>query len=809
MISLWRFIIPLAVWLFCMRDFLFGQIPVNMDTLTIYAVAKFYFNNLLNGTVPLWDPFVSLGAPFYAITLCNLFSPIALLMPLTALLSGDFYAGFLIYMVSFFILGAWGFYLLAKELIKDKQIAYLAYVLLIFSSLGASMFTQFTLLELFVPAVWFFYFLLRFFAKPSIANCLGLCFATMSVLIAYVPFYFLTLFVFFLCTLRLAWYKEFANKAIDFVKAYKMLVALCLLAVLISALPLMVYKAIDARGDIVSPGRHCQYTSAQECVAKTINEQGGMSFKEITQSGTLSERMDLSGLVKHLDKISYGTDAFIVIPFLILVIFIFALPLGVNRLMLGLWALIALLLMVALGAQTPLYGILYKALPWMKFFRNLFFFIAYLIPLIILVACLQLKDILRLGKNAGFDKWLGVATLGIVLGLWLLDDVLPSMYVTVMLAGAILLFARGKRWVMAALTVVAMLMPLQVFAHYVKGAGIFAYPISQAGVTPQFNFIRPAVAPASEARIFRFVPYENFAATMLMQDTTPKIGYPNSVPRDAFLLAQHKGEAFIASLARHKLYWVPQGGEPMALDKDNPLVQVKRFSPNELVVTGNFQTPGRLVYTDNHASFWRAYIDGESVPVIKAADAFKAVDVQEGLHEIAFKYVPLGGQAVYVVVTFVFMLMFLGVVIAYRKTTAAWGTVPQYVSQPVIANEVKQSKLFNRNIFLYFCLFAVLVGTVDYRQTQMNRLHYLLGIFYNDHFTNFKDGVTYFDLKAMVDGGQAKHKVNLAYAYSQLGDQRRYKNIVTHLPEDAKEQLNLLISGRQQLLIEMLPGEAR
>ncbi len=806
MISLWRFIVPIAVWLFFMRDFLLGVIPVNMDTLTIYAVAKFYFNSVLNGTIPLWDPFVSLGAPFYAITLCNLFSPVALLMPLIALITGDFYVGFLLYMVAFFILGAWGFYLLAKELIKDKAIAYLAYVLLIFSSLGTSMFTQFTLLELFVPAVWFFYFLLRFFAKPSIANCLGLCFATMSVLIAYVPFYFITFFMFFLLTLRLAWYKEFWARSVEFINAHKILVGVCVVAVLISALPLIVYKAIDYKGDIVSPGRHCQYTSAQECVDKTLYQQGGMSFKEITQSGTLSERVDAVTLFKHLDKISYGTDAFIVIPFLVFIIFVFALPLRTNRLIIRLGVLAILVLMVSLGAQTPLYGILYKIFPWMKYFRNLFFFIAYLIPLLILIACLQLKDILAVGRNASFDKWLGLAMVGVIAGLWLLNDVLLSMFLTVLLAGGILLLARGQRWVIAALSVVAILMPVQVFANYTKDARIFAFPIAKASVKPIFNWERPQQAPASDARIFRFVPYENFAATMLMQDTTPKVGYPNSVPRAIFVLAQTKGEDYVAAIARHKLYWVAEAQEPIALGADNPWLKIKRFSPNELVLSGVFDKPGRLVYTDNHASFWKVYVDGKTAPLIKAADAFKAVDVPAGAHEIVFKYAPWGGQAVYLIVTLVFVLMLLGVVRAFT----AFRAVANAAIRPVLGQELGGPKhVINRNIFFYLCLFTILALSVDYRQTQMNRLHYLLGIFYNDHFTNMKAGLVYFDLKAQADQGRMNNKANLAYAYYRLGDQRRYVQAVKGLDDGARDYLGRLINGREELSIELLPKEAR
>jgi len=148
-----------------MRDFVFGRIPVNMDTNTIYGVTKFYFNNLLNGVVPLWEPFVSLGRPFYAIAICNLFNPVTQMVPLLKLAGINYSNAFVIYMVVYFFTGCIGFYFLAREILKDRYMSYLAYLGLMFSSLGASMFTQMTFLEIVVPTIWFFFFLLRF--SPS------------------------------------------------------------------------------------------------------------------------------------------------------------------------------------------------------------------------------------------------------------------------------------------------------------------------------------------------------------------------------------------------------------------------------------------------------------------------------------------------------------------------------------------------------------------------------------------------------------------------------------------------------------------
>ena len=214
-----KFFLPFALWLFLMRDFLSGAIPVNMDTNTIYGVTKYYFNNLLNGVVPLWDPFVTLGRPFYAIAICNLFNPVTQLVLLLKLLGVPYNVAFTVYLAAYFWVGCWGFYCLAKTLFKDRGIAWLAYLGLMFSSLGPAMFTQMTFLEIVVPAIWFFYFLLAFAQEQKSGNLLGLALAVMIILSAYLPFYFLTVlgvFVIFYVLLYPGSALDFLGKAIRF-----------------------------------------------------------------------------------------------------------------------------------------------------------------------------------------------------------------------------------------------------------------------------------------------------------------------------------------------------------------------------------------------------------------------------------------------------------------------------------------------------------------------------------------------------------------------------------------------------------------
>ena len=134
--------------------------------------------------------------------------PVTQIVPLLKLAGMNYANAFVVYMVVYFFIGCAGFYFLAKEILKDRYMAYLAYVGLMFSSLGASMFTQLTFLEIVVPAIWFFFFLLRFARQQSQGNFLGLTFMEMVLISSYLPFYFMTVFLCFLLVFVLLYTKE-------------------------------------------------------------------------------------------------------------------------------------------------------------------------------------------------------------------------------------------------------------------------------------------------------------------------------------------------------------------------------------------------------------------------------------------------------------------------------------------------------------------------------------------------------------------------------------------------------------------------
>ena len=77
-------------------------------------------------------------------------------------------------------------------------------------------------------------------------------------------------------------------------------------------------------------------------------------------------------------------------------------------------------------------------------------------------------------------------------------------------------------------------------------------------------------------------------------------------------------------------------------------------------------------------------------------------------------------------------------------------------------------RIFSRNIVAYIALAAVLTFAVDHAKVRDQREKYLLGIFYNGHFKDYKDGIVYFDYLVRQEPDNPQHRNNLAICYKKL-----------------------------------------
>ncbi len=666
---------PCVLWILLMRDFVFGLIPVNMDTNTIYGVTKFYFNNLLNGVIPLWEPFISLGRPFYAIAICNLFNPVTQIIPLLKLAGINYAHAFVIYMVTYFFIGCIGFYFLSLEILKDRYAAYLAYVALMFSSLGASMFTQFTFLEIVVPAIWFFLFLLRMARLPSEGHFLGLTFTTMVLISSYLPFYFMTVFLCFVGACLLLYPQElkfFCIRLFHFCIKRWRLSLFCLAGILLAAAPLVAYKILDASGDVVAPGRHCEYSSAQECYDRTMGRAGGMSYDEITRSGSLGERLDLQYLFGHTDKITYGSDSLFFLPLWIYVLLGLSVFLRLTRLTVFLSTLVLLVGLIALGPASSPFGFLYRHIFFFAYFRNLFFLGAFLVPLVILLGLYQWQMLVGINGSPMTMTAKKLIIVGMIIGhgffIWFLrhfEGVGNMSYWTVGLSVvALSIYFSGigrfpsKVWA-GIFTFILVLQPAWTLKSYAFNAREFAAVLPSMHVKPVFSWVRPLTPAVSHSRIYQFVHYEDFWYDMSMTDAPPVVGYPQSVTRWTFDLSEHTAANVLANYAQYKIVLYDDAkslGNPVK--GPTKALTVDYFDVNTLRLKANFAKPKILVYNDSYTSSWKGFLDGKPVELFQVNEAFKGIKVPAGTHTLAFAYYPPGGRWVYVAAT-VALLFFL------------------------------------------------------------------------------------------------------------------------------------------------------
>jgi hypothetical protein len=92
--------------------------------------------------------------------------------------------------------------------------------------------------------------------------------------------------------------------------------------------------------------------------------------------------------------------------------------------------------------------------------------------------------------------------------------------------------------------------------------------------------------------------------------------------------------------------------------------QILDYGPERVVVRASARLPGYLVLDDRYEEDWRAQVDGQAVPLLRADAIFRAVPLGAGEHEVVFSYEPTAvrvGAAV--------SLATLGLLLA-----ALWGT---------------------------------------------------------------------------------------------------------------------------------------
>ncbi|MBX9694249.1 MAG: YfhO family protein, partial [Cyanobacteria bacterium] len=102
-------------------------------------------------------------------------------------------------------------------------------------------------------------------------------------------------------------------------------------------------------------------------------------------------------------------------------------------------------------------------------------------------------------------------------------------------------------------------------------------------------------------------------------------------------------------------------------ENSESIVRIERPSPTEVLIETSMTQSGYLVLTDTNYPGWKAYLDGQEVPILKANYLFRAVSIPEGKHEVRFKYQPGSFMLGLALSAFALLALMFAFVLGWRK----------------------------------------------------------------------------------------------------------------------------------------------
>ncbi len=706
-------ILSSLLWLFSFRGFVSGRLSLIDDAVSYYDHTKFFLDNLAEGVYPLWNPTWECGSPneFFLMRIGQ-FNPFLSLILLMRKLELPHTQSYLIFLTLYYFLGMIGFYLLAKRIYRDSHLAFLAYLLLAFSSLGTRLFDGYFHL-VFIPMIWFFYFLFVFSEplSPPIPPpdsqgeipkrdllrgnratkkfaFLGMTFTLMILVSTYIPFYFMTIFfsflifwvIFYFCHLKGIVFQYFG-----FFKDHKRITLLCLLAFLLALGPgLMVFKQ-GTKGDVSIPGRHYGATSGNQLgVAKTT----------VTHWAIFEDLYFSSYFWEDFKRFQY---AIFYIPFFAFLLFGIGMITRMNKRLFFLlcWALGIFLM--GTPSATGLYSFLFDHIFFFKYFRNLHFFLWFvLLPVFILYVVEQFRLLFSMDFKGKIALWGMVIFLAVIHGALIIFISLSwkpiiSTYIVIGLSFLfflLLTFCFFKRkapdqkkkdqgidaglsdvpyrriLLLLFLFILVILEPLEVYHYFDENSYPFTGPSRYDLPYMKFSYLRgerpdfrnkDESEPAAPKLYFATERYAYLVNNLefgtlshylwhkfVVYDQIEIINEANlDLRKVEKALAENQNVAFVSLDGQSFETDVPQAGVPkqaLRLTEATTQLQVLKFNMNMVKLQTNFPTQKFLVYNDNYHKGWQALINSKKVPLYRSNLSFKGLWIPQGEQMVVLHY---------------------------------------------------------------------------------------------------------------------------------------------------------------------------
>jgi hypothetical protein len=642
------YIVPCGLLLFLIHDFYAqGHLNLYQDAKTNCIYTNYFLNNIMRGVYPFWNPFTSWGRPDDLLArMMGDFNPFLYLIVLFEKLGLRFSLAYFMYLIFYFALGMAGVFALAKQLFKEPAIAWLTCLAAMFSNLTGNLFNNIFVILIFVPTVWFFYFLVRLARDPQRPWLLGLVFSVMIILTTYMPFHFLVVLLTFLAFYTCIYFREIPSifqRCVIFIFKNKLFTLFCLFSLLLAAIPGWTWYESNLKEDIVYGWRGTQKPLFLD--QNMINTGNFITTHALISPASNLHDAELSNLY---------------IPFVFILIALAGMVLPLTRRRVLLFSLGLFIFLMTMTNASPVMGFLYDHIFFIKHFRNTHFFVwAFDMVLILLVMDL-LEGLLTMPLKSSRQR-LGLCVLIIVLHLFILKLLNQAWGVNwssyLVLALSCLFFVLYFSGVLKSrnpvffliLATIILFQPIEAVWHVdLNAAGNDPFPYSSKPYSfeeskPVFSYLRPTLdeelqGPGPEHRgdirdqsglmkdmgqyqgtSWSFAALQGFPAQKLQEYVRHKfVLYPPDQnvsigPSDDFPSGQ----------------WVDQASDQF---------KVTAFDMNYIRIKTNFSQDQLLVYNDSYQAGWRASINGRPVPIIRANMAFKGIHLPAGPNDILFSY---------------------------------------------------------------------------------------------------------------------------------------------------------------------------
>ncbi|MDD2412960.1 MAG: YfhO family protein [Bacteroidales bacterium] len=380
----WIYILILAV--LCVVGYWqigFGVHPLKWDVIDYYFPSRFMVGEILQShSLPLWNPYQTLGYPIHADPQSGTWYPIAWIIGL--------FHGYTLNLIGFefllhIFIGSWGMFILGKTLNYDKKISFILAIAYLFSGffVGNAQHLTWTISGAWLPFVLNQFLVL--YKKRNFYNAALLAlWAYLFLSAGYPAFVFVTVYI-LVILLALFTYKEYKlNKIKGILNYYKyLLISLIIVMICSSIIVISNYYALPflTRGGSITPEMAIFCPFSPQCSLSFITP-----LAVVGQNTMEFFKTDLS--------MTNGYFGIIILVFSVLGLW------GKKRSIQWLFVLFAFFsLLASFGAYTPVRMFLYDWVPLMNTFRFPALFRLFFIFFFILIAGNSLQSIFFTNKK--------------------------------------------------------------------------------------------------------------------------------------------------------------------------------------------------------------------------------------------------------------------------------------------------------------------------------------------------------------------------------------------------------------------------